>query len=237
MKILLIAFSAIFLLLTAEPIFAHPGRTAGDGCHYCRTNCDKWGEAWNQRHCHGGGSVRSAPVYTQPVPVRQPTVYEKMIQKRTGCNRKYPGTIYRAKDDKCVCANGIQYDERRKTCPEPAPPKVAEPPRIIKRIDQKTPSAKTPERNHQRKTIRTKKTATNIITKEHKQERQVSQRSDSSKTARRVPMQDSGLQANINRQTAQSTNGESPPWLVIFGLILTFFGIRKYRKADFSKSP
>lgn len=33
---------------------AHPGRTASDGCHYCRTNCDDWGEAWNVRHCHGG---------------------------------------------------------------------------------------------------------------------------------------------------------------------------------------
>lgn len=32
---------------------AHPGNTAADGCHYCRTNCDQWGEAWNERHCHG----------------------------------------------------------------------------------------------------------------------------------------------------------------------------------------
>lgn len=34
------------------PVFAHPGNTASDGCHYCRTNCDKWGVAWNERHCH-----------------------------------------------------------------------------------------------------------------------------------------------------------------------------------------
>ena len=33
---------------------AHPGRTASDGCHYCRTNCDKWGVPWNERHCHNG---------------------------------------------------------------------------------------------------------------------------------------------------------------------------------------
>ena len=31
---------------------AHPGRTASDGCHYCRTNCDKWGVPWGERHCH-----------------------------------------------------------------------------------------------------------------------------------------------------------------------------------------
>jgi len=35
---------------------AHPGRTAADGCHYCRTNCDSWWEEWNVRHCHGGSS-------------------------------------------------------------------------------------------------------------------------------------------------------------------------------------
>ena len=38
---------------------AHPGNTASDGCHYCRTNCDSWGVTWNQRHCHNGGSSYS----------------------------------------------------------------------------------------------------------------------------------------------------------------------------------
>lgn len=32
---------------------AHPGRTASDGCHYCRTNCSSWGVPANARHCHG----------------------------------------------------------------------------------------------------------------------------------------------------------------------------------------
>jgi len=47
-------------------IFAHPGNTAADGCHYCRTNCDKWGVPWNVRHCHGGGYV--APTSTPKPP-------------------------------------------------------------------------------------------------------------------------------------------------------------------------
>lgn len=38
----------------AVPAYAHPGNTAADGCHYCRTNCDKWGVEWDERHCHGG---------------------------------------------------------------------------------------------------------------------------------------------------------------------------------------
>ena len=33
--------------------FAHPGNTAADGCHYCRTNCDRWDEEYGERHCHG----------------------------------------------------------------------------------------------------------------------------------------------------------------------------------------
>ena len=32
---------------------SHPGRTASDGCHYCRTNCSSWGETAGARHCHG----------------------------------------------------------------------------------------------------------------------------------------------------------------------------------------
>ena len=35
-------------------VYAHPGNTASDGCHYCRTNCDDWGVEWNERHCHNG---------------------------------------------------------------------------------------------------------------------------------------------------------------------------------------
>jgi hypothetical protein len=31
---------------------AHPGRTASDGCHYCKTNCAKWGVPAGARHCH-----------------------------------------------------------------------------------------------------------------------------------------------------------------------------------------
>lgn len=57
-----ILLTSLFLLLLLAPtVSAHPGRTASDGCHYCRTNCDSWGVPWNERHCHGG--------YTAPVVV------------------------------------------------------------------------------------------------------------------------------------------------------------------------
>lgn len=56
-RILLTSLFLLFLLVPTTS--AHPGRTASDGCHYCRTNCDSWGVPWNERHCHGG--------YTAPV--------------------------------------------------------------------------------------------------------------------------------------------------------------------------
>jgi len=68
--------ATLFLtLLFITPVSAHPGRTAADGCHYCRTNCDRWGVPWGERHCHGGGSVikqtpRSTPT---PFPTTTPT--------------------------------------------------------------------------------------------------------------------------------------------------------------------
>ena len=53
MKFKLIQFFLILTTLASAVVSAHPGRTASDGCHYCRTNCDQWGVPWNVRHCHG----------------------------------------------------------------------------------------------------------------------------------------------------------------------------------------
>jgi hypothetical protein len=61
------------LLVLPQVVLAHPGNTAADGCHYCRTNCAKWGEVEGARHCHGGYS--SAPVYTKtPMPTKKLTI-------------------------------------------------------------------------------------------------------------------------------------------------------------------
>ena len=45
-------------------VTAHPGRTASDGCHNCRTNCSKWGVSSNVRHCH---SSKGVPQPSEPV--------------------------------------------------------------------------------------------------------------------------------------------------------------------------
>ena len=59
-------FLALAVALTASAAFAHPGRTAADGCHYCRTNCDKWGEVAGARHCHGQKSPSRPPRNVPP---------------------------------------------------------------------------------------------------------------------------------------------------------------------------
>ena len=78
-------FLALVFTLTASSVAAHPGRTAADGCHYCRTNCAKWGEIAGARHCHGQKSQRQspAPPYRQNVqpPVRQPQTTQERIQE------------------------------------------------------------------------------------------------------------------------------------------------------------
>jgi len=83
---------------------AHPGRTASDGCHYCRTNCDNWGVAWNERHCHRskGLSQPSEPIrshrgeptgYTTPAPdYKTPT--PKYVQPEPIVNQAKPEPGY-----------------------------------------------------------------------------------------------------------------------------------------------
>ncbi len=51
-----ICFSGLLFLLCNSAL-SHPSKTASDGCHYCRTDCDRWGETHGQRHCHGADSV------------------------------------------------------------------------------------------------------------------------------------------------------------------------------------
>lgn len=52
----------ILILITFIPtiVFAHPGKTDANGCHYCRTNCAKWGLYNGQYHCHNGGTGESS---------------------------------------------------------------------------------------------------------------------------------------------------------------------------------
>ena len=73
-KNLVLYFTVVIVIsiFSVGKVEAHPGNTASDGCHYCRTNCAKWGEVEGARHCHGGYTP-PATTYTAPAPVKTPT--------------------------------------------------------------------------------------------------------------------------------------------------------------------
>ena len=63
MKKIIIVFIISIFFLNFTPLLAHPGKTDGDGCHTCRTNCEKWGLEYGEYHCHNGdnSNVNSYP--------------------------------------------------------------------------------------------------------------------------------------------------------------------------------
>ena len=67
-------------VLTASSSAAHPGGRAADGCHYCRTNCAKWGEVAGERHCHEERQPSRVRQNGQP-PARQPQAAPGRIRK------------------------------------------------------------------------------------------------------------------------------------------------------------
>lgn len=64
-----VALALVLNGIGSQPVRAHPGGLAGDGCHYCRTNCARWGYTTGTRHCHRA----PAPRQTVPRPTPTPT--------------------------------------------------------------------------------------------------------------------------------------------------------------------
>lgn len=66
MKNKVLHFFGICLLFLSFPnlIYAHPGRTDSNGCHTCKTNCEKWGLTQGQYHCHNGNTSNEASLTT-----------------------------------------------------------------------------------------------------------------------------------------------------------------------------
>lgn len=56
LKILVITI----IILIPTKVLAHPGRLDSKGCHYCRTNCAKWGLEIDEYHCHEGGTYSNS---------------------------------------------------------------------------------------------------------------------------------------------------------------------------------
>lgn len=60
-------FIVLNLIFLCIPIIvnAHPGRTDANGCHYCRTNCAKYGLSNGEYHCHNNSSSNVKTVVKQ----------------------------------------------------------------------------------------------------------------------------------------------------------------------------
>lgn len=52
MKILLAGIMLAFFMAQSTTARSHPGNTDANGCHTCRTNCEKWGLEYGEYHCH-----------------------------------------------------------------------------------------------------------------------------------------------------------------------------------------
>lgn len=59
-KTLLIIFISVVILIMPTTVLAHPGGLDSSGCHYCRTNCGKWGLDTNEYHCHSGNTYSNS---------------------------------------------------------------------------------------------------------------------------------------------------------------------------------
>lgn len=112
-------------------MLAHPGGLADDGCHYCRTNCDEWGEVEGARHCHGGSddyggstnevyeSIPSCPLFSSYNSFsKQCECYSgyvadngQCVDQDEFCSDNFG--IYSEYDsfsEECVCMSGYYFD-------------------------------------------------------------------------------------------------------------------------------
>ena len=122
-RTLRLAILAIAVCSVAAVGFAHPGGRGSDGCHYCRSNCEKWDLEKDERHCHDNGtasSVSNAPATPTTACKRgsgetwrglvvapecrctpydrddypYPQSVEPLIAKRYGMRSPYDGTVF-----------------------------------------------------------------------------------------------------------------------------------------------
>lgn len=59
-SLMLVFLVSIITILVPINVLAHPGRLNSNGCHYCRTNCTKWGLNNNEYHCHSGNTYSNS---------------------------------------------------------------------------------------------------------------------------------------------------------------------------------
>jgi len=116
MRKFILLFTSFIILSSPVLSSAHPGNTAADGCHYCRTNCSSWGVGWNVRHCHGGKkSFTTGKTITrqQSMDLIKKTRQEELDNKREEIN-EYKKNLGEGKTDSTLMTmiSILLYKER-----------------------------------------------------------------------------------------------------------------------------
>lgn len=87
-KMKVVVAVVLFLIIIPIRVFAHPGRTDSNGCHYCRTNCGRWGLGNGEYHCHGAASYSNTTTSVTPTTTRiTTTTQEKVTTTITRTNK------------------------------------------------------------------------------------------------------------------------------------------------------
>ena len=107
-------FTALLVLFSVAPSWGHPGNTAADGCHSCRTNCAKWGEVAGERHCHEERQKASARQNGQS-PARQTQAADRPVEILGSVPRIVDADTLEVAGQK-VRLQGIDAPESAQTC-------------------------------------------------------------------------------------------------------------------------
>lgn len=74
--------TALIMALSTSSVYAHPGRTDGNGGHTCRTNCASWGLEYGEYHYHNGGGSSSSSSSSSSSTVKKSGPSAKEIEAR-----------------------------------------------------------------------------------------------------------------------------------------------------------
>lgn len=143
----ILAFSLV-ILLSAESALAHPGGTASDGCHYCRTHCSSWGEVAGQRHCHGGGSTTDSK-FNIEYNDDDDSLHYQMLNQDTHSNgwcRSRYGKGALGGIHECHCKGGYMWNDGKTKCVSDGTPiQMSDADRLQQRLQRRTTTSVTNE--------------------------------------------------------------------------------------------
>lgn len=91
-KLICLCFVMFIFVSLSTIVKAHPGRTDANGCHVCRTNCEKWGLKNGEYHCHNGGKSSGNSSSTQKKATHAPAQHKPAVPAQPKIDYQAAGT-------------------------------------------------------------------------------------------------------------------------------------------------